>query len=590
MIIDDRLNSDKYNSKSKEINLDNGLSLSKNSNIIIDDRLKDSSYDRFNFNAPEDDIEEFDDNIINKNNSNSQKSKKPFNFKRTSILLPVMSFIIVSILGMYLFVNYTKANTVNLIKIEQNKKIGYIDKEGTILVRPKYISGTDFYKGYAIVKNDNNLFGVINDKGSIEVPFGNYYFIGLFGNRYISTKYTNEGLKQGLLDEKLKDITKFKYDSLSYLSENIYIFSRDETMGIMNSEGKELYSFKVDEVDDKNISVEISDTKSDEKYARVKVNDSSTIINVTTGKEVYSYTLDEINVLDNNVFYINSENENNSTYIVIKNDEIIYKTDKYLRLRVDDPDALVALAIKDDTNIDYINLDTKKIINNNENNSYYYNEGLIVEKTHDFSSNKDIYNVIDKNGQISSIDKYVPVSNMFYNKLMQVYLEDGKIGFINTKGKLVTNSSYESATDFKNYDKSIVSKDFKYGILNVSGKELIPLEYTELGLFDEEYDKLLNDKYNLDLIMFKNQNNKVGILSSKNKIYFKPIYDSFEIIDKKYPIILGSINGEKKIINLLTKKELSIKVNDGKIVVKDGYIIIGNNYYNYDGKSIFKEE
>ena len=154
----------------------------------------------------------------------------------------------------------------------------------------------------------------------------------------------------------------------------------------------------------------------------------------------------------------------------------------------------------------------------------------------------------------------------------------------------MTNSSYESATDFKNYDKSIVSKDFKYGILNVSGKELIPLEYTELGLFDEEYDKLLNDKYNLDLIMFKNQNNKVGILSSKNKIYFKPIYDSFEIIDKKYPIILGSINGEKKIINLSTKKELSIKVKDGKIVVKDGYIIIGNNYYNYDGKSIFKEE
>lgn len=588
MIIDDRLNSDKYNNK--DINLDNGLSLSKNSNIIIDDRLKDLSYDKFNFNAPEDDIEEIDDDVINKNSSDSRKSKKPFNFKRTSILLPVMSFIIVSVLGMYLFVNYTKANTVDLIKIEQNNKVGYIDKDGTILVRPKYISGTDFYKGYAIVKNDNNLFGVINDKGSIEVPFGNYYFIGLFGNRYISTKYTNEGLKQGLLDEKLKDITKFKYDSLSYLSENIYIFSRNETMGIMNSEGKELYTFKVDEVDDKNISVEISDTKSDEKYARVKVNDSSTIINVSTGKEVYAYTLDEINVLDNNVFYINSENENNSTYIIIKNDEIVYKTDKYLRVRVDDVDASIALAIKDDNNLDYINLDTKKIINNNENNSYYYNEGLIVEKTHDFSSNKDIYNVIDKNGQISSIDKYVPVSNMFYNQLMQVYLEDGKIGFINTKGKLVTNSSYENVTDFKNYDKSIVSNNFKYGILNISGKELIPLEYTELGLFDEEYDKLLNDKYDLDLIMFKDQNNKVGILTSKNKIHIKPIYDSFEIIEKNYPIIIGYINGEKKIINLSSKKELSIKVNDGKVVVKDGYIIVGNNYYNYDGKSIFKEK
>ena len=77
-------------------------------------------------------------------------------FKRTSIILPIVAFIFVSVLGMYLFVNNSKADIANLIKIEENNKIGYIDNEGTIVSRAKYTFGTDFYKGFAIVKNNNN--------------------------------------------------------------------------------------------------------------------------------------------------------------------------------------------------------------------------------------------------------------------------------------------------------------------------------------------------------------------------------------------------------------------------------------------------
>ena len=59
-------------------------------------------------------------------------------FKRPTIILPVIAFIFVSILGMYLFVNHSKANTNDLIRIEDNKKYGYIDSEGTIVTRAKY--------------------------------------------------------------------------------------------------------------------------------------------------------------------------------------------------------------------------------------------------------------------------------------------------------------------------------------------------------------------------------------------------------------------------------------------------------------------
>ena len=79
-------------------------------------------------------------------------------------------------------------------------------------------------------------------------------------------------------------------------------------MGILNKEGKEIYSFKVDEIDNKNIDIEISsvpeDTPLSNRYAKVKINDSYTIINLGSGKRVYKYTLDKIEVLDNNRIFI----------------------------------------------------------------------------------------------------------------------------------------------------------------------------------------------------------------------------------------------------------------------------------------------
>ena len=131
-------------------------------------------------------------------------------------------------------------------------------------------------------------------------------------------------------------------------------------MGVMNNEGKEIYTYKVDEVDDRNISVEVSnltDDSTSDVYAKIKINSSSTIINTKTGNEV----LDEINVLDNNVFYIKNKTGNNR-YFVIKNDKVVYETQDYKRLRIESLDSDIAIGIKEDASIDYINLLTKDVI------------------------------------------------------------------------------------------------------------------------------------------------------------------------------------------------------------------------------------
>ena len=39
---------------------------------------------------------------------------------------------------------------------------GYINNSGSEVVKPKYLYGSDFHSGYAVVKNYNNLYGIIN--------------------------------------------------------------------------------------------------------------------------------------------------------------------------------------------------------------------------------------------------------------------------------------------------------------------------------------------------------------------------------------------------------------------------------------------
>ena len=502
-------------------------------------------------------------------------------------VLPVVAFVFVSLLGVYLFSTNIKAAEVNLIRIEEKNKVGYINSDGEVLAKPKYISGTNFYKGYALVKNYNNLSGVLNGKAKLEVPFGSYFYIDLYSNRYIVSKFTNEGLKQGLLDENLKELTRFNYDNISYSKSGLFLFVRGETMGLMNSEGKEIYSYVVDEVDNRDISIEISSSESTEKYAKIKINDSSTIINTKTGKEVYKYTLSDIYVLDNNVFYVkpNSDSENNK-YFVIKDDRVVYETSNYKRLRVEDINSNVAIGIKDNAKKDYINLSTKEVINSNDNIDYEYSDGVVLEKSHNFTVDKDEYKILYKNKVIGEFTDIKPLDNTFTNGFMKIKESDSKYGFINKKGKVITSKGYDNLSDFEDYGYAVVTNDNSYGVINSNGKEVIKPEYDEIVLLDSDLFNTVKKSGNEEVFVFR-VNDKYGIINSKGKILIKPIYKEFSLVSTKYPIIKATYNNEEILINLSTFNELTMKIDD-EVNVYENYITIGDKYYNYNGNLIYE--
>ena len=576
----DELNNDVFDNQKQE-NLINNITKDQEEQLgnIFKPDLEESilNGDKFNNN----------DNNDKKIKNIISKQKSELIVQKMSKVFPVIAFVFVSILGIYIFLNNAKADNVNLIKIEEKAKTGYIDNSGEVIVKPKYLYGTDYYKGYAVVKNYNSLYGILDSKGKTKIAFGNIFTATLYGNRYVVSKFTSDGLKMGLLNENLDELTRFKYDNLTYSKSGVFIFTRDETMGIMNSDGKEIYTYKVDEVDDRNISVEISNLTEEndsDLYAKIKINSSSTIINTTTGKEVYKYTLDDINVLDNNVFYIKNSSGKNK-YFIIKNDKVVYESSYYKRIRVENLNSDIAIGIKEDASIDYINLIDKKVINNDDSIKYTYSDGVILKEQYNFNAKKIMYTIYTPSKEFGTFSDLKPYDNKYVNGYLKIKTENDKYEFVNKKGNVITKKEYEELSDFNKNGYAIVSNDNLYGVIDSKGKEIIDEKYDEIIFLNDNLFKNVKKISKNELFIFK-ENNKYGIINSDGKVVIKANYDDFDTITTKYPIIEGTYNGEKFLINLNTLKELSIKVSD-KVEIYDNYIISSLNYYNYNGEQIY---
>ncbi|MBP3635112.1 MAG: WG repeat-containing protein [Bacilli bacterium] len=584
--IDD--SSTKQDNKSEEI--ENIFTMKNDSGL---DNIEQVDINNKNIEQQENNIEKLTEgknsynNLVYNVDIKKNKEKKSGKIYKKIRLLPVISFLFVFGLGVYIFVNNVKADVINLIKIEENYKVGYINNDGEVIVKPKYLYGTDYYNGYAVVKNYNSLYGILNGKGNTKIAFGNIFSAVLYGDRYIVSKFTNEGLKMGILDKNLYEITRFKYDNISYLKSGIFVFNRDETMGIMNNDGKEIYTYKVDEVDDRNISIDVSNIDDDSNtdiYAKVKVNASSTIINTNTGKEVYKYTLEDINVLDNNVFYIKNEQGNNK-YFIIKDDKVVFESEEYKRVRIENLNSDIAIAIKEDTTIDYINLLTKEKINSNENIKYTYSDGVILEESYNFKTDKNEYTIFTPTKTLGVFTDLNPLDDTFVNGYMKVNTSNNKYNFVNKNGEKILKKEYDFVDNFNKYGFALVQNDSEYGVINKNGKEIINTKYEEILTLDDDLFNTIKKRNKQELFIFK-QNNKYGIINSSGNVVLKAIYDDFVVVTAKYPIIKAIYNNEAVIINLDTLKELTIKVTND-VQVYDNYIISSNSYYNYNGDLIY---
>ena len=255
------------------------------------------------------------DNLLNTNTKEESKveidaskekledytpSIKDFKIKSTKtkkiVKKSMLYIIILMLIGFEFFINKTGellndlrvyASDNQPIKIVQNDKYGYIDYTGERLVNPKYTYADDFIKGYAIVKNTSNLPLIIDKGGKEAVKSGVYFSLYRADNDIIASKVTKNGLKYGILNENLKEKTPFTYDMISYKG-SVYSYVKENAVGLINKNGKQIYEYKLTDKDDKIIDVfpcNVTD-ESYQRYGIVKINSSSQIVNLKDGKEV----------------------------------------------------------------------------------------------------------------------------------------------------------------------------------------------------------------------------------------------------------------------------------------------------------------
>ena len=176
-------------------------------------------------------------------------------------------------------------------------------------------------------------------------------------------------------------------------------------------------------------------------------------------------------------------------------------------------------------------------------------------------------------------------SNIWYENDILKFMQDGKYGLIDFKGKLILNAEYDNIYALDGSEKNIIiEKDGKKGLVNTSmGEVIIKPEYTDIDT--------LTDSYENGYIV--NKDGKYGIISADAKIVFEPIYDSIKNVtsDGYYAIVqdgkLKLINefGETKLesgfdtVDAMNGNNITITLNGSYGVIKlDGTPVINNEY------------
>lgn len=525
-------------------------------------------------------------------------SIKDFNIKNAKtkkiVKKSMLYVIIVMLLGFEFFITKTGdalrdlrvyASNNEPIRIVQNNKYGYIDYTGEKIVNPKYSYGEEFIKGYAIVKDSSNLPLIIDKGGKEVVSTGSYFSVYRAGTDIIASKVTKKGLKYGILDANLKEKTKFTYDMISYLGD-VYSYTKGNSVGLINIDGKNIFEYKLTDEDDKTIDVSISSVSNSnyQRYAVVKINSTSQIINIKDGTVVYKATLNEIVPEENNVFY--EVRDNNKRYIYVENNKVLIESDDYSSLTINSIEAGVLKALTKSYAYEFISTKTMEQLKKGlTKNDVYEGEKVFIYKEHNYKKNKDSLVLVKEGNVFKTLDDDFTIEKPYKNGIAIVKFSDGLLGYLNEEGNLISDKRFTEAGEFDSYGEAICKTMDGYGVINKDGKVIIKFENESIKMATGEVKK--NTSSNSKNIFYAvKKDNKYAIYGSNGKRVNKTYYEDV-VFDEKQPLIKAATDLKDLIITSEKLSEISLTSYNTSYEAYDNYIIVKNEYYNYSGKLIY---
>lgn len=301
---------------------------------------------------------------------------------------------------------------------------------------------------------------------------------------FVSTK---DGVTYGVIDSSKKEVLPDKYHSVFIVSKNCFIVENENnSYSVVNASGVNLFETNYD------------------RY----INYDNAAVALVSG--------DKWSIIDQNG---NLVSKVNYSYVVD------YSYDK------DKTKAVVLVGqYGDDTSDIYI----------------FKNESLnIIEKVGSsiFVNDKYIYYAVS-DGSFSSYDivsgnvKKNVVVDFSLNGMISTISSDGLLGYKSTDGKIVIKEQYqvEGTTDFTKYGLAVVSLNNLKGVIDKTGKQIIPCKYKTIYVFsgnvfvvsdDDQTYYLIdnNDKKIYDTVLYDGvsdfivayNNDKCGIVNRDGK-------------------------------------------------------------------------
>ena len=515
-------------------------------------------------------------------------SIKDFNIKnaktRKYVKKGMLYVIIVMLLGFEFFINKTGDTLNDLvvyatdnepIKIEQNAKYGYIDYTGDKIVNPKYLYGEDFIKGYAIVKNGSDLPLIINKGGKEVVKAGEYFSLYRAENDIIASKITKKGLKYGILDSNLKEKTPFKYDVISYKN-GVYSYVLENDVGLINEDGKKIYTYKLTDRDDKGIDVTPSNVTGDnyQRYGVVKVNKTSLIVNLKDGKVVSSPTLNEIVPEENNVFY-EVIASGSKRYMYVEDNKILFESETYNSVSIPSIKTGILKAINNSFTYEYISTKTQSEIKKGlSDNSSFYGDDIFMYTDYDAKKRVNTINLVKEGVVFKTISPDFEAYKPYKNGFAIIKYKDGTYGYLNENGDLLNDTHYIEAGEFDSYGDAIAKTENGYGVINKNGKTIINFENSEIKMVSSSVKlKSLANRNNVFYAVKKE--NGYRLYNNKGKKVDSTIYNDVQF-DENYPILKLSTDENDVLMTAEDKNKISLTSFNTNYEAHENYIIIKN--------------
>ena len=561
------------------------LKENKNLESLLESSTKDEG--KIEIDASKEKLDEYVPSIKDLNIKNAKARK----IVKKSLLY----VIIVMLLGFEFFINKTGdalndlivyASNNQPIRIIQNDKYGYIDYIGDKIVNPKYNYGENFIKGYAIVKNSSNLPLIIDKGGKEAVKTGEYFSLYRADTDIIASKVTKKGLKYGILDANLKTKTDFIYDAISYKN-GVYTYVKDNSVGLINEKGKNIYTYKLTDKDDKVIDVtpcNVTNPKY-QRYGVVKINSSSLIVNLGDGSVAYSATLDEIVPTENNVFYELASN-GAKTFLYVQDNKVLVESESYTSLSIDSIETGILRAINTSYNYEFISTKTLEQIQKGlSDTDVFYGDGIFMYNTHNYKKNINLVAMV-KNGEVyKTIEKDFNIYKPFKNGVAIVKFNDNTYGYINEDGELISDLRFLEVTEFDSYGEAIAKTNDGYGVINSTGKIIINFENEEVKMASGIVKK--NSLSNNNNVFYAvKKESKYNLYNAKGKKVNKTHYNDV-LFDDDYPIIKIATDTKDALMTTEDLNEINLTSFNLEYEPHENYIIIKNEYYNYKGKLIY---